>query len=175
MKNSVSMLAALVFLTATGTALAGGKWLKNESANFRVEIPPSNWAEAHRGEIIVAETVDRSMIVEIIGHPNQEMTLEAASFDTGKAVRALGQSLDEVKLSGIVKEVQHNGMACVEYAGAAKNRAHSAVDFAAITCKSGDRKGVTAVMFATPTGWERHKPGARLIWTTLKPIRPITR
>ena len=172
MKNLASIVVALALTTAAGAAFAGeGKELKNESANFRVDVPPRNWVEAHRGEILAMETTDRTMVVEIVGHPNQEMTLKAAEFDTGAATRHLGRSLGEVKLNGEVKEIRHNTMPCIEYTGAATRRDGGAVDFVALTCKTAERKGVTAVMFATPTGMERHRVGARIIFGSLRPIR----
>ena len=171
MKHSVSILASLALMTFAGAAVAGGKQLKNEGANFRLEIPPSNWVEAHRGEVLAAETTDRTMFVEVVGHPSQTMTLRAAGWDTGAAAAHLGRSLGEVKLSGEVKELHHNRMPCVEYAGSAKSREGKSVDFVALTCKTADSKGVTAVMFATPDGMDRHRVGARVIFDSLRPIR----
>ncbi len=169
MKKIVSVMLAATTMTLAGTSSA--REVVNDGANFRVDIPDHNWIERARGEVLVAEHKDKTVVVEIIGHKNQTMTARAAGFDTGKATAHLAGILGEVKLGGAVREIRHNTMPCVEYFGTGKHADGRTVDFLSLTCKTADTKGFTAVMFATPGGLEQHKGTARVVFDSMKPIR----
>jgi len=113
--NWISVLAGLLIVLFTGAAF--GRELRNQGANFRFDVPDENWMQAQRGEVFVLENMDKSILIEIIGHPNQNMTVHSAAFDIGTATGLLARSLKEVKLNGKVKEVHSNGMPGVEYYG----------------------------------------------------------
>lgn len=170
MKTFTGALLALSVISISGLAFA--RDLKNESANFAVEVPDNNWVEKARGEVLGLEHKDQTMIIELIGHPDQDINPRTEGFDTGKAAALLAKSLGDVKLTdGHVHLNSINGMKCVEYDGNAKDQSGRATFFVATTCKTAPRKGVTAVMFATDEGFKRHKDTAAVVIKSIKPLR----
>ena len=170
MKHLTGPLLALAAICVSNIALA--RDLKNESANFKVDVPDNNWIEKARGEVLGLEHKDETMIIELIGHPDQDINPRTEGFDTGKAAALLAKSLGDVKLTdGHVHLNSINGMSCVEYDGNAKDTRGRATFFVATTCKTAPRKGVTAVMMATDEGFRRHKDTAAVVIKSIKPIR----
>jgi hypothetical protein len=164
-----SVLAAAALVTTSGIALADH--IKNEGAGFKFEVP-SNWARSQHGEVFVVAPKDKSVLVMLNGHPNQVMTEKAAAFDTGVAAGLVGKMLGEVKLTGKVEEIKHNGMPCLEWAGEGKKDDGKVVEFVSLTCKTGEKKGVSVVGFASAGGVSAHRPALRRIFGGLEPIKP---
>ena len=170
MNKLTCALLGLAAISFSGIALA--KDMKNESANFKVDVPDNNWVQKARGEVLVLEHTDATMIIELIGHPDQDVTPRTEGFDTGRAAALLAKSLGDVKLTdGHVHLNSINGMQCIEYDGNAKDAKGRSTFFVATTCKTAPRKGVTAVMFATDEGFNRHKDTAAVVIKSIKPLR----
>lgn len=162
------VLVAAAVVTTSGIALADH--IKNDGAAFKFEVP-TNWARSQHGEVFVVAPKDKSVLVMLNGHPNQAMTEKAAAFDTGVAAGLVGKMIGDVKLTGKVDEIKHNGMPCLEWSGEGKNQEGRVVEFVSLTCKTGERKGVSVVGFASSGGISAHRAALKRIFNGLEPLR----
>lgn len=164
-------LACLVLaLSLTIASAASAEHARNEGANFRFTIP-TNWQQSQRGEVFVTAPKDQSLIIMLDGHVHHAMSERAAAFDTAAAAVVVGRMLGEVRLVGKPLEIRHNGMPCIEWEGEGKNHDGRVVEFTSLTCRTGERKGVTVVGFATQSGIAAHRPALRIFFNGLAPLR----